>query len=151
MPKVVISDASTLILLHKIGKLNLLKAVYHELVTTPEVKEEFGETLPQWIEIKTPSDKKYQTFLQTQVDLGEASAIALATDYADALLLLDDLKARKLATKLNFKVSGTLGVIHRAKQLGVIDKVKPLVEKLLATNFRIADNIIREILRLNNE
>lgn len=151
MPKVVISDASTLILLHKIGKLNLLKAVYHELVTTPEVKEEFGETLPQWIDIKTPSDKKYQTFLQTQVDLGEASAIALATDYADALLLLDDLKARKLATKLNFKVSGTLGVIHRAKQLGVIDKVKPLVEKLLATNFRIADNIIREILRLNNE
>lgn len=151
MPKVVISDTSTLILLHKIGKLNLLKAVYHELVTTPEVKEEFGETLPQWIEIKTPSDKKYQTFLQTQVDLGEASAIALATDYADALLLLDDLKARKLATKLNFKVSGTLGVIHRAKQLGVIDKVKPLVEKLLATNFRIADNIIREILRLNNE
>lgn len=115
MPKVVISDASTLILLHKIGKLNLLKAVYHELVTTPEVKEEFGETLPQWIDIKTPSDKKYQTFLQTQVDLGEASAIALATDYTDALLLLDDLKARKLATKLNFKVSGTLGVIHRAK------------------------------------
>jgi predicted nucleic acid-binding protein len=151
MPKVVISDTSTLILLHKIGQLNLLKAVYHELVTTPEVKEEFGETLPQWIEIKNPSDKKYQTFLETQVDLGEASAIALATDYDDVLLLLDDLKARKLATSLNFKISGTLGVIHRAKQLGLINKVKPLIEKLLATNFRIADNIIKEILRLNNE
>ena len=151
MPKIVISDTSTLILFHKIDELNLLQRVYGELVTTREIAEEFGETLPNWIEIKTASDKKYQTFLETQVDLGEASAIALAADYEDVLLLLDDLKARKLANKLNFKISGTLGVIHRAKQLGLIDKVKPLIDKLLLTDFRIADNIVKEILKLNNE
>ncbi len=151
MPKIVISDTSTLILFHKIGELNLLQSVYGELVTTPEIVEEFGETVSNWIEIKTASDKKYQTFLETQVDLGEASAIALATDYEDVLLLLDDLKARKLANKLNFKISGTLGVIHRAKQMELIDKVKPLIDKLLLTDFRIADNIVKEILQLNNE
>jgi predicted nucleic acid-binding protein len=87
MPKVVISDTSTLIIFHKIGELNLLQSVYDELVTTPEVAEEFGETLPNWIEIKSATDKKYQTFLETQVDPGEASAIALATEYDDVLLL----------------------------------------------------------------
>jgi predicted nucleic acid-binding protein len=71
------------------------------------------------------SDKKYQNFLETQVDYGEASAIALATEYDDVLLLLDDLKARKLATRLKFKITGTLGVIHKAKQMSIIDKVKP--------------------------
>ncbi|WP_031427307.1 DUF3368 domain-containing protein [Flavimarina sp. Hel_I_48] len=151
MPKIVISDTSTLILFHKIGELDLLQSVYGQLVTTPEIAEEFGETVPNWIEIKTASDKKYQIFLETQVDLGEASAIALASDYEDVLLLLDDLKARKLANKLNFKISGTLGVIHRAKQMELIDKVKPLIDKLLLTDFRIADNIVKEILKLNNE
>jgi predicted nucleic acid-binding protein len=104
-----------------------------------------------WIKIQSVSDKKYQNFLETQVDSGEASAIALATEYDDVLLLLDDLKARKLATRLNFKITGTLGIIHKAKQMSIIDKVKPMIDKLLLTDFRVADNIIEEILKLNNE
>lgn len=76
MPKIVISDTSTLILFHKIGEINLLQKVYVELITTPEIAEEFGEKLPDWIKIQTVSDKKYQIFLETQVDHGEASAIA---------------------------------------------------------------------------
>jgi len=151
MPKIVISDTSTLILFHKIEEFNLLQKVYAELITTPEIAEEFGEKLPDWIKIQTVSDKKYQNFLETQVDCGEASAIALATEYDDVLLLLDDLKARKLATQLKFKITGTLGIIHKAKQMSIIDKVKPLIDRLLLTDFRIAGNIIEEILQLNNE
>ncbi|MFN3641017.1 MAG: DUF3368 domain-containing protein [Flavobacterium sp.] len=151
MPKVVISDTSTLILFHKIDELNLLQKVYGELITTPEIAEEYGEKLPDWIIIQTVSDKKYQTFLETQVDYGEASAIALAMEYDDVLLLLDDLKARKLATRLKFKITGSLGVIHKAKQMSIIEKVRPLIEKLLLSDFRVADTIIEEILRLNNE
>lgn len=67
------------------------------------------------------------------------------------LLLLDDLKARKLAVQLKFRITGALGVIHKAKQMTIINEVKPLIDKLLLTDFRIADNIIAEILRLNNE
>lgn len=151
MPKIVISDTSTLILFHKIDEFNLLHKVYKALITTPEIAEEFGEKLPDWIKIQTVSDKKYQDFLETQVDYGEASAIALATEFDDVLLLLDDLKARKLATQLKFKITGALGVIHKAKQMSIIDKVKPLIDKLLLTDFRVADNIIEEILKLNNE
>jgi predicted nucleic acid-binding protein len=151
MPKIVISDTSTLILFHKIDELNLLQKVYAELITTPEIAEEFGDKLPDWIKIQPVSDKKYQDFLETQVDYGEASAIALATEYDDVLLLLDDLKARKLAARLNFKITGSLGVIHKARQMSIIDKVRPLIDKLLLTDFRVADNIIEEILKLNNE
>jgi predicted nucleic acid-binding protein len=151
MPKTVISDTSTLILFHKIDAFDLLHKVYGELITTPEIATEFGEDLPDWIKIQSASDKKYQDFLYTQVDYGEASAIALAFEFDDVLLLLDDLKARKLAIQLKFKVTGTLGVINRAKQMMIIDKVKPLIDKLMLTDFRIAENIIAEILKLNNE
>lgn len=151
MPKVVISDASTLIILHKIGEFELLHSVYGKLLTTPEVSEEFGETLPKWITIQAASDIRYQQFLETQVDEGEASAIALAYEFKDPLLLIDDLKARKLAKQLNLKFTGTLGIIHQAKQLKVIDCVKPIIDKLLSTNFRVSEALIHEILRINNE
>jgi len=83
--------------------------------------------------------------------LGEASAIALAMEQDNPLLLLDDLKARKLAVKLNLKFTGVLGVIHKAKQLGLINAIRPLIEKLLQTDFRISENVINELFRLNNE
>ena len=151
MPKIVISDTSTLILFHKIDEFSLLEKVYGELVTTPEIAEEFGEKLPDWIKVQQVADKKYQRFLETQVDYGEASAIALASELDDVMLLLDDLKARKLAARLNFRITGALGVIHKAKQMSIIPKIKPLIDKLLITNFRISNNIIDEILKLNNE
>lgn len=151
MLRVVISDASTLILFDKIDAFSLLQKVYGELMTTPEVADEFGENLPNWIKVRTVSDKKYQKILETQIDSGEASVIALASEFEDALLILDDLKARKLATQLKFKITGTLGVIHKAKQMAIIDKVKPLIDKLLHTDFRIAEPIIAEILKINNE
>lgn len=111
----IISDTSCLILFHKIGELDLLQKVYESIVTTPEVAQEFLEKLPEWIRVESVKDKKYQEFLETQVDWGEASAIALAKETESPLLLLDDLKARKLASKLNLRFTGTLGIIHKAK------------------------------------
>ena len=151
MHNIVIADTSCLILFHKIGELDLLRQVYDSVSITPEVAGEFSEEVPDWITIESVKDKKYQEFLTTQVDLGEASAIALAKEMESPLLLLDDLKARKLASKLNLKFTGTLGIIHKAKKIGVLEKVRPIVEKLLATNFRISENVIEELLRKNNE
>ncbi len=151
MRKVIISDTSTLILLHKIEELSILYNVYGEIITTPEVVDEFGEELPSWLKVQSVADKKYQKLLETQIDYGEASAIALAMEFSDVLLLLDDLKARKLAKKLQLKFTGTLGVIYKAKQMNVIEKVKPILDKLLLSNFRISDQIVQEILKLSNE
>ncbi len=151
MRSVVISDASTLIILSKIDELHLLEKVYGELITTPEIAAEFGEVLPLWIKIQSADDNKYQRFLATQIDIGEASAIALAAEYENVTLLLDDLKARKLAVKLGLKVTGALGVINEAKKRSLILKVKPLIEKILLTDFRISRNVVEEILRINNE
>jgi predicted nucleic acid-binding protein len=151
MHNIVISDTSTLILLHKINEFDILKGVYGELITTPEIANEFGEQLPDWITVQSVKDEKYKKFLETQVDRGEASALALASEFEDVLFLLDDLKARKLAAKLMLKTTGTLGIIHRAKQMAIIPKVKPLIDKLLLTNFRISNEVVNEILRLNDE
>ncbi|MBS3769402.1 MAG: DUF3368 domain-containing protein [Bacteroidales bacterium] len=151
MHRVVIPDTSSLILFHKIGEVELLEKVYKNLTTTKEIAEEFNADLPDWIKIVEVGDKKYQEALQTQIDTGEASAIALAKENENPLLILDDRKARKVANKLNLRITGVLGIIHKAKQVGVITKVKPLIDELLSTDFRISEKLINELLRINNE
>ena len=119
MPKYVIADASVLIILDKIDQLELLGKVYKEIYTTPEISNEFGKSLPEWIHIESPTDIKNQKIIELQVDKGEASAITLAMEKENSLLILDDLKARKLASMLGLTYTGTLGVINKAKSLGL--------------------------------
>jgi predicted nucleic acid-binding protein len=151
MPNIVISDTSCLILFQKINHLEILLKVYQTVITTPQIAAEFNETLPSWIKIVSVKDQKYLDFLSTQVDIGEASAIALAKELDDPLVILDEQKGRRLAKKLGLKVTGSLGVIHKAKELGVIAAIKPILDKIAETNFRISDKILAELLLLNNE
>lgn len=151
MPEYVIADTSVFIIFDKLDRFDVLKAVYPELYTTPEIIEEYQKTSPDWITIESPKDKKYQAFVETQVDSGEASAIAFAIEKENALLILDDLKARKLAKRLDLKYTGTLGVINKAKALGVISKIKPLLDGLQKTDFRISENVVRDLLQRNGE
>lgn len=53
--------------------------------------------------------------LQATLDPGEASAIALGSEL-QGLLIVDDLKARKMASELQLDYTGTLGVLVEAKQ-----------------------------------
>lgn len=150
-PKTIISDTSCFIVLQNIGELDLLHKVYGEVSTTAIVAEEFGEDLPEWVKIESPKDKIKQTLLELQVDKGEASAIALALETEHATIILDDQKARKVAEKLDLEVTGTLGVIIKAKNNNLIPSVKPLLLKLSVTNFRLSKALENEALKQANE
>lgn len=147
MPDVVISDASCLIILDKINRIEILSDLYQNVTTTPEVAKEFGKPLPSWITLKESPDKNYQKVLEMSIDPGEASAIALSLNYTDPLLLLDDLKARKMAKKLGLVFTGTLGVLVKARKLGVIKELRPIIDLIRNTDFRISDLLVEEILK----
>ncbi len=151
MQKTIVSDTSCLILLEKIGELELLHNVFGEILITQNIADEYGLTLPKWITIQNPTDQKYQKTLETSVDKGEASAIALAVELTDCLLIIDDLKGRNLAETLGIKITGTFGLILEAKLSGKIDSVKPLLEKIKQTDFHFSKNIEEKILIKANE
>ena len=151
MHKAIISDTSCLILLDKIGELNLLYKLFGTIITTSEVAFEFGLPLPDWFEIQQPKDKNYQTIIEASVDKGEASAIALAVELDDCLLIIDDLKGRKFAQQLGLTIIGTIGILVDAKLAGIIPSVKPLLTKIKTTNFRISDQLEMLILKKAGE
>jgi predicted nucleic acid-binding protein len=147
----VIADASCFILLDKIDNLQLLQKLFGTVTTSTEVAEEFGKPLPEWIQIKSAQDKNFQSALFLQVDLGEASAIALAAEHQPSLLIIDDMKGRKLAQKLNLTITGTLGLILIAKREGIFPAIKPIFDKIQMTNFRIAPTLLEDILKQAGE
>ena len=81
---------------------------------------------------------KYQAIIEASVDQGEASAIALAVEYDDCLLIIDDLKGRKFAQQIGLSITGTFGVLLEAKRAGVVPLIKPILEKIKQTNFRLS-------------
>ena len=139
--KLIISDTSCFIVLSNIGELELLRLLYKKVVTTTEIAAEFSENLPNWVEVVSISDKAKQELLEMQVDKGEASAIALALESENSLLIIDDYKARKLAHNLKLNHTGTIGVVIAAKQEGIISSIKPILKKIKETNFRISADL----------
>ena len=138
MPEI-ISNSSCLIALDNIGMLHILREVYTKIHITQEVAHELGKPLDDWIEIRQVQDRKYLRMLHTLVDLGEASTIALSFELSENVLILDDLKARKLARSLELTFTGLLGVLLKARQQNVIPSVSAIIKKLKAVNFRISD------------
>jgi predicted nucleic acid-binding protein len=149
--RIVIADTSCLIALTNIEAINILKELYKEVFITEEILNEFGESVPKWIKVEKVKNINYKKLLDQVLDPGEASAIALALDFDNVLLILDDLKGRKEAEKLGFKITGTLGVLYKAKELGKINNLKEYLEKLKNVGFRISENIEKEILKKSNE
>ena len=148
---IVIADTSCFILLDKINELDILQKLFHTVTTTEDIVAEFGKELPGWVQIKKVVNKEYQLLLQLEVDNGEASAIALSVEVNNALLIIDDNKARKLADRLHLAYTGTLGVLLKAKKSGIITEIKPIIEKVQRTNFRFSEKNYKEILLLADE
>jgi predicted nucleic acid-binding protein len=151
MPKVVLSDTSCLIALDNIGELDLLRKSYQSIIITQEVADEFGEPLPDWITVQRIVDSQKQQLLEFQIDIGEASSIALALELSADLIIIDDNKARQIARKLGLTITGTLGVIIKAKDSGKVPSIKPILDKLQRTNFRLSDALVNAALEQSGE
>ena len=151
MQKAIIADSSCLILLDKIEELELLKQLFGKVIITSIIAEEFGVALPDWILIKDAVNKNYQNILELSVDKGEASAIALAVEQTDCLLILDDQKARKLAAELKLKYTGTIALLVEAKLKGYIKSVHPILNKIRKTNFHLTPELEKKLLKSAGE
>ena len=142
-------DSTCLIGLERIGRLDLLTALLDPIFAPQAVNREFGSR-PVWMNMEQPRDAGMVAALRLLVDPGESEAIVLA--YEKGLrIILDDRKAREVAQRLGVPVTGTVGLLIKAKQEGVIAAVRPLLDSLDANHFRIGDDLRAEALRLAGE
>jgi predicted nucleic acid-binding protein len=151
MPELLLPDTSSLIFLGKIGRLEMLRELYAEVVVTKAVVLEHIIPLPDWVKVTQPLHLHYQELLEQSIDRGEASIIALAMERKGCVVSLDDLKARKLAKSLGLRVTGTLGLLHKGKMAGLIPSIRETLTQLKSVDFRVSEEVETEVLWMSGE
>lgn len=159
-----VSDTSPISNLAFIGRLDLLRAQFAEVRIPPAVAAELKKhpdkaaknvielALREWIRIVTPKDTPFHRMLRRQVDAGEAEAIAAATDIGAAIVIIDEQEGRMLARHAGLSVTGTLGILLRAKRSGHLPLIKPEIQALHThARFFLSVSLEREVLTAAGE
>ncbi len=155
---IIVSNTTPLIGLATIGKFDLLfklfgkihipMAVYQETVIfgheVDGAKEEVSKA--SWIETITVMDRLAVKVLLDELDLGEAETIVLAYEIGADWVLMDERKGRRKLSQLSLNKIGTLGILLKAKQEGILSVIKPEIEKLHQQGFSLSQTVINTVL-----
>jgi uncharacterized protein len=135
------------------GKLYIAQAVYNEAVATGHeadgTKNEV--TRATWIETVSVKDRLAVEVLLDELDLGEAETIVLAREIGADWVLMDEKKGRRKLTQLGLKKIGTVGILLKAKQVGLLPVIRPDLERLRQQGFSLSQIVIDAALREANE
>ncbi len=158
-----VSDSSALILFARINRLDLLEGVFDHLIVPPAVWREVVSSGPErvgasdlanahWIRRHHLAHSETMEELRNILHPGEAEAIALAGGVVPAVpILIDDLKARRVAMHRGLSVVGTAGVLVLAKEKRLIDVVRPLLGAVIGAGLYLGASAIDEVLRRSDE
>ncbi len=158
-----VSNSSPLIFYAVVDRLELLHETYGEILIPPAVWREAVAASGDrpgadeirrapWIRHQSPVDRTMSSPLLVGLDAGEAEAIAIAIPIRPRIpIILDDLIARRAAERLGLAVTGSAGVLVQAKSLGVIEKVRPLLDELRAAGLYLSDSAAKTALDFANE
>lgn len=143
------------------GGLGVLPRVIGEIIVPFEVGRELADGQakdPAWREIQTLPGIHHRTeavvihpLISAQIDLGEAAVIQTALDEARVAVILDDLKARRVALTLGLQVTGTVGILLLAKQVGLLPSVGAAISLLETRGMWIAPSLSARAIRLAGE
>jgi len=159
----IVCNASLLINLSRIGKLDLLHDLYNELIIPDGVWQEVvvegagqaGADLigsAVWIKKQAVRNRELVQALRQELDAGEAEAIALSLEIGAELLLMDEHLGREVARHFGLRYLGLIGVLIEAKHKGFINAIKPFLDSLRnVAGFRVSDLLYAHILKGEKE
>ena len=156
MSRVWVVNASPIILLGKIGHVNLLRELSDEIMVPESVVREVGvkpEGERVISEVASFPRVRFEAEIAASAELaawnlgpGESQVLALASASPGSRAVLDDLEARRCAQSLGLPLIGTLGVVLRAKHRGVIEMARPVIEHLRRVGLYATDSLIKRAL-----
>lgn len=154
----IISNATPLIAFSRIGRLDLLRETVAEPLVIPAVVAseisdyERGEpgsldlAHETWIRTRSVEDEQRVRLLLPTLDRGEAEVIALGLEQQARLVLIDELIGRKVAESLGLRLTGSVGILIRAKQLGELTAIKPLLEHMVREGMYFSRRFLNAVL-----
>ena len=160
---IVVSNTTPLIGLASIQRFNLLQQLFGEVSIAQAVFDEAAATgretggarqevtAAAWIKTVVVKDRLAVEVLLDELDLGEAETIVLARELNADWILMDEKKGRRKLAQLGMKKIGTVGLLLRAKHIGLIPALRPELEQLHQRGFSISPAVIDAVLRQAQE
>ena len=156
----IITNTTPIISLLKIDKLELLKELYGELTVPNAVYQgiEKGKHKPyyqnlklvDWIKIEKIKNTDSLAFF-VDLDKGEAEVLILAKEQKADLVILDEIMGRRYAKSLELNLTGTIGVLLKAKEKGMIDSIQEILTELTEKGTWLNPKLIKRVIDLSNE
>lgn len=156
----VVSNTTPIISLLKVNKLGILKELYKEVYIPTEVFNEiekgkhkfYYQNLKEidWIKIVSIKHRSSLDYF-LDLDKGEAETIVLAKEINAQLVIIDEKIGRFYAKHSDLKITGTLGVLLKAKQIGIVKNIKPILAELKERGIWLNDKLINQALILAKE
>ena len=154
-PRIIICNSGPLIALAGIHRLELLHDIY-KVVLVPEAVYREVTCLPRLLGAQNITDcswicrvsllSKPDKLLTSQLGMGEAEVITLALEKKSHKVLIDEKKARRIAGVIyGLNVTGTGGILLRAKKEGYVDAVRPLMQEMRDNGYYLSDRLIERI------
>lgn len=161
MPEIVIVNTSPIFYLNRLDCLDVLRKLYGRIIIPQAVVNELeagkrvGEDVPEindceWITVKEVNVPAFISII-TDLGQGEAEVLALACEETDALIIVDDALARRIAKLRGLRLTGTAGVFLKAKAENHITEIKPFLNKMKDIGFYLTGNLISDILKIAGE
>jgi predicted nucleic acid-binding protein len=150
----VVSNTTPIISLASIGKLDILKELFNEIIIAETVyneikaKKSYGyeEVELEYITVKAIQGKIYQDLLLNQLDLGEAETILLAKEINADFAIIDENLGYKIAKNAGLNVVRTLSILLKAKQKGIIKEIKPLLDDMISKGRWYSKTVYKDFL-----
>ncbi|HXH14485.1 MAG TPA: DUF3368 domain-containing protein [Alphaproteobacteria bacterium] len=150
-------NASPLIFLAKLGRLDVLRLGTEEILLPATVLEEIRakqdiatvqmeQHLGTWLNMCSITRPEVLQFLP---DLGEdeRDVIAQALQEGIASVVLDDQEARRVARRLGLEPIGTVGLLLAAKKRSLLPSVKNELDRLRGFGFWVSEDLVRQVLQ----
>jgi len=160
---IVVSNTTPLIGLASIQRFDLLRQLFGEIYIAQAVYDEAvvagreaggakrEVTAATWIKTVSVKDRLAVEVLLDELDLGEAETIVLAREIGADWVLMDEKKGRRKLTQLGLNKIGTVGILLKAKQSGLLPTIRPELERLRRQGFSLSQAVIDAVLQQAGE
>lgn len=116
------------------------------MVSTP-LKAFVGD----WISVQKICDVSNKKMYKAKLHDGEVEVMILAQEINADLVVIDDLAARKTAEYLGLTLTGTIGILIKAKKLGILHAVTPIISSMEENGIYFSEKLIERIKMLAEE
>jgi predicted nucleic acid-binding protein len=154
----VVANTTPLIALSHVGHLSVLKRLYGEIIIPEAVYKELSvkkesvckkavDSSLDWIKVGHIQNQMAKAMYKTQLHEGEVEVMILSQEVEADVVIIDDANAKKYAKYLGLPVTGTLGVLIKAKREGYVDELKPILYQMTEHGIYLSPKLIELCLK----